>query len=123
MSDELLEKKLDGLKGEEILVVMDDDFLFLGELEEFDENTLVLKKVFQAPSKDVDWENISSDSKIRQKNDGEKKVGFMNWSEVNLEEVYIRTEHVTRIWSWIKRKKRDEPIKGRRPIYYEKEYL
>jgi len=117
MSEGLLEKKLDGLLGEDILVVMDDDIVSLGVLEEFDAKTLVLKKVFQAPSKKIDWKRISSTSK-------NKKVGFMDWSEVNLEEVYVMIEHVTRIWKWGKMKKvKKTDGKVERPIYYEKEYL
>ena len=117
MSEGLLEKKLDELLGEEILVVMDDDIVSLGMLEEFDAETLVLKKVFQAPSKKIDWKRVRSTSK-------DKKVGFMNWSEVNLEEVYVMIEHVTRIWKWGKMKKvKKTDGKVKKPIYYEKEYL
>ncbi|MFW5898224.1 MAG: hypothetical protein ACOCT7_00050 [Candidatus Saliniplasma sp.] len=125
MSDGLLENKLDRLLGDDVLVVMDDDFLFLGILDEFDSRTLVLKKVLQAPSKQVDWKNISPNSKTMRDGGREgKKVGFMNWSEVNLEEVYVLMEHVTRIWNWGKKKKVEKTDgKVRRPIYYEKEYL
>ncbi len=123
MSSGLLEKKLERLKGHDILVAMDDDLLFLGSLEEFDEKILVLKEVLQAPTKEVDWKNISPESKVI-KNGGSEKVGFMNWSEVNLEEVYVMMEHITRIWRWGRKKKvKESDGKIRRPIYYEKEYL
>lgn len=117
MTDGLLKNKLDGLLGKEILVVMDDDIVSLGMLEEFDEKILVLKNVYQAPSKKIDWKRVRSTSK-------EKKVGFMDWSEVNLEEVYVMIEHITRIWKWGKMKKvKKTDGKVKKPIYYEKEYL
>lgn len=128
MLDGLLEKKLDGLKTKDILVVMDDGLGFLGELEEYDKNTLVLKKVLQSQFKDIDWKDISPKnwgSKGEEKKG--KRAGFVNWTELNLEEVYIRTDHVSRIWPWIKKEKipeKAEEEEGRtRPIYYEKEYL
>ncbi|MFP4001063.1 MAG: hypothetical protein ACLFU5_04095, partial [Thermoplasmata archaeon] len=59
MSVELLEKKLSGLKNEDILVMMDDGLGFVGELKEYDRNILVLKKVLQSKFKDIDWKEIS----------------------------------------------------------------
>ncbi|MEF8832589.1 MAG: hypothetical protein V5A66_03615 [Candidatus Thermoplasmatota archaeon] len=129
MLEGLLGKKLDGLKNEDILVVMDDGLGFLGELKEFDKKTLVLKKVLQSNFEEIDWKQISVDSKkFREKRQNDKKVGFANWSHVNLEEVYIRTDHISRIWPWIKKEKIPEGLEGeteeeKRPIYFEEDYL
>lgn len=120
MLDGLMEKKLDACLGEDILVVMDDGLGFLGELQEYDKKTLVLKKVLQSQFDQIDWQQLSTDSKnVRGK---DKKIGYANWTSVNLKEVYVRIEHVTRIWPWIG-KVEAESKQGARPIYYEKEYL
>lgn len=126
MLDGLLEKKLSGLEHEDVLVVMDDGLGFLGELEDYDKNTLVLGKVLQSRFKDIDWKDIPSHPRERQEETGDKKAGFANWAEVNLEEVYIRTEHVSRVWPWVKKEeipREAEEDERTRPIYYEKEYL
>jgi len=119
--DELLEKKLKGLTNEHILVVMDDGIGFLGELIEFDSKTLVLRKVYQAPCKEIDWKEVSSESdKVKRQIEDGKKVGYIDWTKVNLEEVYIRIEHTSRIWRWPSSEKK-APTKdvreGRRPVY------
>jgi|GEM_PF-710139 len=122
MLDELLEKKLKGLKNEDVLVVMDDGLAFLGELDEFDRNTLVLKKVYQAPAKRIDWKEFDSKSDdVRKHMADDRKVGFIDWTNINLEEVYIRIEHTTRIWKWSGKEKEEQPSKGyreaKRPVY------
>lgn len=123
MFDGLLEKKLDELIGKDILVIMDDGLGFLGELQEYDKKTLVLKKVLQSQFDDIDWKDIPSTSKdVRKRDNKDKKLGFANWCRVNLKEVYIRIEHVTRIWPWVGKVK-GKTKEGKRPIYYEKEYL
>lgn len=123
MLDDLLEKKLDDLIGKDILVVMDDGLGFLGELEEYDKKTLVLGKVLQTQFDDIDWKDIPTNSKnVRKRDTKEKKVGFANWTRVNLQEVYVRVEHITRIWPW-KGKVEGETKEGKRAIYYEKEYM
>ncbi len=129
MLDGLLEKKLSRLKNKDILVVMDDGLGFLGKLEDYDKNTLILKKVLQSQFEDIDWKDISPGArKRRSENQGEQRAGFVNWTKVNLEEVYVRTDHVSRIWPWIKKEKIPEHADVEehdrtRPIYYEKEYL
>ncbi len=123
MLDGLLERKLDNLTGKDILVIMDDGLGFLGELKEYDKKTLVLEKVLQSQFDEIDWKEIPTESKSMRKRDKEdKKMGFANWSRVNLKEVYVRIEHVTRIWPWIS-KVDGETKEGKRPIYYEKEYM
>jgi len=129
MLEGLLGKKLNGLKDEDILVVMDDGLGFLGELKEFDKKTLVLRKVLQSSFEEIDWKEISFGSKkFRKKRQSDKKAGFANWTRVNLKEVYIRTDHISRIWPWIKKKKMPEGVEEdaegeQRPIYFEEDYL
>ena len=123
MLDGLMEKKLDACIGKDILVVMDDGLGFLGELQEYDKKTMVLTKVLQSKFDEIDWKKISSKSKgFRNRDNKDKKIGYANWTRVNLKEVYVRVEHVTRIWPWIGKVK-GESKEGTRPIYYEKEYM
>lgn len=123
MLDGLMEKKLDACIGKDILVVMDDGLGFLGELQEYDKKTMVLTKVLQSQFDEIDWKKISSNSRnVRNRDSEEKKIGYANWTRVNLKEVYIRIAHVTRIWPWIG-KVEGESKEKTRPIYYEKEYL
>ncbi|MFW5946559.1 MAG: hypothetical protein ACOCSJ_03315 [Candidatus Natronoplasma sp.] len=122
MLDELLEKKLKGLKNEDILVVMDDGLAFMGKLEDFDAKTLVLKEVYQAPAKRIDWKELSSKSDdVREHIDDDRKVGFIDWTKVNLEEAYVRVEHISRIWKWKKAEKEEQTQKdfrkAKRPVY------
>ena len=122
MLDELLEKKLKDLKDDDILVVMDDGLAFLGELVQFDKNTLILKDVYQAPAKQIDWKRMPSESdEVREQMDENREFGFIDWTHINLEEVYIRIDHVSRIWRWFKEKQKKEVKKefrrAKRPVY------
>ncbi len=118
MIGDLLEKKLKDLEGEEILVVMDDGLAFLGKLIDHDTSTLVLKSVQQAPSKKIRWEEFPDEK--------DKIIGYIDWTDINLEEVYVRTEHVLRIWRWEKKLKaesREQEKGGQIPIYTREETL
>lgn len=120
--DELLEKKLKELKNEDILVVMDDGLGFLGELEEFDRKTLVLKDVYQAPAKKIDWKELDHNSgEVREHMEDSRKVGFVDWTKINLEEVYISVAHTSRIWRWSEKEsgesQRRDFRRSKRPVY------
>ncbi|MFO7990816.1 MAG: hypothetical protein R6U61_00800 [Thermoplasmata archaeon] len=103
MLDTLLEKKLKALIEKGILVVMDDGLAFVGTLTDLDENTIVLRDVFQGSSMDIDWGEISEESSaqdFKDKIESDAKFGFIDWTKIRLKEVYIQVEHVTRIWPW-----------------------
>ncbi|MBS3782575.1 MAG: hypothetical protein KGY66_04765 [Candidatus Thermoplasmatota archaeon] len=121
MLDDLLEKKLKRLKNEDILVVMDDGLAFLGELQDFDTKTLVLRKVYQAPAKKIDWKELPSKSDDVRKDIDDRKVGFIDWTKINLEEVYINISHTTRIWKWTTKGKKGQTKRdfreAKRPVY------
>lgn len=197
MLDELLEKKLKKLVGDDVLLVMDDGLAFLGELKEFDKNTIVLENIYQAPAKEINWKEIPSDSEEARENleekylfslqssdfeeyleegtidpklkdafeevgfyldddaelvkengkwfisesedrdfrievgeeelniyDEKKRVGFIDWTKINLEEVFIRIDHVMRIWRWKeKSKKKSTKKKVREPVYAKDDYF
>ncbi len=104
----LLERELGNLKGKRILIVMDDGLVFFGKLIDFDKETLLLKEVLQASSKEINWKEIEAtdvwglgvqlkelDGKSEKVKD---KVGYVEWIKVDLEKLYIRTDHVIRIW-------------------------
>lgn len=94
MIGDLLEKKLKDHKGKTIIVVMDDGLAFEGRLIEHDESTLILEEVSQTSSKKIKWEDLP------EKQDEKEKVGYLDWTDINLEKVFIRTEHILRIWPW-----------------------
>ena len=119
----LLEKKLKELKDKKILVVMDDGIAFLGTIDEFDKNTLILRDVSQGSATEIDWNDVSEiyEEDIESSKEG-VSVGFINWAYINMEEVYIRVDHISRIWKWHeKERKKKETRKKRsidkRPVY------
>lgn len=119
MLGDLLEKKLKGLKNKKILVVMDDELAFLGDLVEFDSNTMVLKKVYQAPADQIRWKEMPEEEKeIEEKIEKKEMIGYIEWTYINLEEVYICMDHVLRIWHWKGFKDEGtETKKGFSPVY------
>ncbi len=130
MLDTLLEKKLKNLLEKSVLVVMDDGLAFVGTLVDLDENTLILRDIYQGSSMDIDWEDISEESSaqdFKDKVEEDMKFGFINWTKIRLKEVYIQLDHVVRIWPW-------KPASGERatepegyrtpyetPVYYKKD--
>ncbi len=103
MIDSMLEKKLKKLVGGSLVVVMDDGLSFIGTLKEFDKNTLILTDVYQGSSSEINWEEVSEDvdSSVKEKVESKnERYGFVDWTAVHLEEVYIRVDHVSRIWPW-----------------------
>jgi len=103
MMDSLLEKKLKKIMEGSVVVVMDDGMSFIGTLKEFDKETLVLTDVYQGSASEINWEEVSEDNKEDMKEkmkDKSERYGFVDWTAVHLEEVYIRVEHISRIWPW-----------------------
>ncbi len=107
MTEDLLKKELENLKEGRILIVMDDGLSFLGELIDFDSDTLILEEVYQTDAKQINWKKFETsdawgrNSKVKeigQKTDQEDKVGYVEWVEVKLDRLYIRLDHVVRIW-------------------------
>ncbi len=118
MIGDLLTKNLKDLKGKKIIVVMDDGLAFLGNLEDFDGNTLILRDVYQAPSKKIKWKYISDEeTEVKEKIEKKEKVGYIEWTHINLEEVYVRTEHVLRIWHWKYQEDEDFSKTRGSPVY------
>lgn len=127
MIGDLLGKKLKDLTDERILVVMDDGLAFLGDLTEHDSNTLILENVRQAPSKEIKWKG-APEEKTKGEGKEKGKKGYIDWTEINLEEVYIRTEHVLRIWRWEREVEEEEEAprrekSGKQPIYTKEDTL
>ncbi len=117
MVKNLLKDELEDLKEKRILIVMDDGLSFLGELKDFDNDTIILEEVYQTEAKEINWNDFEKNDvwgrKAKVKDIGEKsqqkdKLGYVEWVEVNLDRLYIRLDHVVRIWyeSRLKRKDR-----------------
>lgn len=118
MAGDLLKKELENLKEKRILIVMDDGLSFLGELKDFDSDTLILEDVHQTDAKQINWKDFEMNdtwgrnSKLKEigdKSEKEDKVGYVEWVEVNLDRLYIRIEHVVRIWYESRLKEKDKP--------------
>lgn len=113
MTNGLLEDDLKELKEKRILIVMDDGLGFLGKLIDFDSDTLLLKDIYQAPAKEINWKKIrkihASVGSEKKKKDRKEKTGYVEWIEVNLERLYLRTDHIVRIWYESGLQEVDEP--------------
>ncbi len=115
MLGSLLEKKLKELKGKFILVVMDDGMAFRGKLLDLDKNTLILRDVYETIADEIDWQEIESN----REDVVDKKYGFIYWTKINLEEVYIRVDHISRIWPRETSSGEVKQVTDQRdPIYY-----
>ncbi len=115
MLSSLMEKKLKNLQGKKLIAVMEDGEAFLGKLEDFDKNTIVLSQVCEGPSSKIEWDTLDD----RKKSSEKEGYGFVDWVYVNLEEVYLRIDHISRIWPWEHIKEYNEEVekKKRTPTY------
>ncbi|MFP4000826.1 MAG: hypothetical protein ACOCTN_04045 [Candidatus Natronoplasma sp.] len=115
MLSSLMEKKMKKLRGEVLIAVMDDGEAFLGKLRDFDEDTLILNEVYEGPSSEIKWETLGEEDD----QSPEMGYGFVDWVRVNLEEVYLRVNHVSRIWPWehIEGYEKEPNTKKRRATY------
>ncbi len=128
MIDDLLRSKLKVLEDERILVVMEDGLAFIGVLESYGDNTIVLSEVYQGSSTEINWENIEKDfedvigrrpQELQQKEvEGKKEYGFIDWLSINLDEVYIQSAHVSRIWPWRLAEEDREEGSKKTPVYH-----
>lgn len=116
MLSTLLQKKLKRLKGEKLIVVMDDETAFLGVLQGFDEETIVLTEVCEGPSYEIKWKSLEEGTNGKREGTSEDVAGFVDWVCVNLEEVYLRVDHISRIWPW-KHKTKEGGEEKRAPTY------
>ncbi|MBS3781671.1 MAG: hypothetical protein KGY68_03570 [Candidatus Thermoplasmatota archaeon] len=108
-----MEKRLKKLKGKKLIAVMDDGEAFLGTLIDFDKDTLVLTEVCEGPSSQIEWSSLDDEEP-----QPEEGYGFVDWVCVNLEEVIIRVDHVSRLWPWKHRKEYfEDQSKKRTPTY------
>lgn len=103
------------LKGEKLIAVMEDGEAFLGKLKDFDKDTIILTEVCEGPSSEIRWETLGEKDDSPQEED----YGFVDWVCVNLEEVYLRVSHISRIWPWehVEGYERDVQSKKRTPTY------
>ncbi len=120
----LLEKKLKELQGSTLLVVMDDGTAFAGKLVEFDKTTIVLNNIYQGSASQIDWKEVSPEEKetIKHRIEEEGTYGFVDWTAIALKEVYIRVEHISRIWPWelISEPEEKHTENYERPVYFRK---
>ena len=122
----LLEKKLKDREGEKILVVMDDGLAFLGTLDDFDKYTIVLTDVYQGSATEINWSDVTDvypEEVIEDIESKDTTVGFIDWMYVNMKEVYLRLNHISRIWVWSKRRtEEEEEVEKKEYVYREPVY-
>ncbi|HVL49444.1 MAG TPA: LSM domain-containing protein [Candidatus Thermoplasmatota archaeon] len=101
----LLSKRLQGLVGSQVIVVMSDHRAFRGQLIEFDDQTLVLHDVVEgSPTSAAGWQETTVSAAV--------KETLVTWrgtftqesskqSEiVRLKDAMIQIAHVLRVWHW-----------------------
>lgn len=117
MLSTLMEKKLKKLRDRKLIVVMEDGEAFLGKLKEFDNDTIVLTEVYEGPSSEINWSDLKDNIDDVDRNN--EVHGFVNWVSVNLEQVFLRVDHISRIWPWILTEDTIEKEKApdRAPLY------
>lgn len=124
MIDTLLEKKLKKMKGDVLFIVMDDGVVFSGTLKDFDKQTILMTDVKQASATEIQWKEVGEEELEEEpylKNEEEGKFGYVPWKDVILDEVYIRIEHISRIWPVPHTEKgtEEETAVSHRPLYKE----
>ncbi len=123
MATSLLEEELKDLEDKRIIIVMDDGLGFLGKLKDFDRDTLLLEDVYQSSAKKINWETIEitdiwrkktivKDLSEKKKPNQNDKSGSVEWIKVNLERLYIRMEHILRIWYETELEEKNKPPTG-----------
>ncbi|MEF8832321.1 MAG: hypothetical protein V5A66_02245 [Candidatus Thermoplasmatota archaeon] len=114
MLSSLMEKRLKNLKEGRLIAVMEDGEAFLGKLKEFDKDTIVLTEVCEGPSSKIEWGTLGE-----KEDSSQEDYGFVDWVCVNLEEVYLRVDHISRIWPWehVEEYREDEEGEKRTPVY------
>lgn len=102
----LLSKKLQGLVGQQVIVVMSDHRAFRGELAEFDESTVVLHDVVEGNPTGAGggWEEPTVSTSLREKvvtwrgTFSQENSGGADL--VRLKDAIIQIAHVLRVWAW-----------------------
>ncbi|MBM4248492.1 MAG: hypothetical protein FJ149_03495 [Euryarchaeota archaeon] len=77
-----LKEVLGSVKDRQIIVIMKDGRGFRGRLLRFDDETIVLRDVFETLNQEVD------------------EKGYMFWRRVLHSYLVINTQHVIRVWPW-----------------------
>lgn len=124
MIDTLLEKKLKMMEGDMLFIVMDDGVVFSGTLKDFDKQTILMTDVKQGSATEIKWKDVGEeelDEEPYLKYEEEGKYGYVPWKDVILDEVYIRIEHISRIWPVPQPEKgaQEETAASHRPVYKE----
>jgi len=88
-----LSHELENLVNKEIAITMGDGHAYRGTLSSYDSGTLVLTKVHEASTAEIDWRGEKSPSQ-------EVIKGYIPWRKITLPRVLINVEFVLRIWPW-----------------------
>lgn len=81
--------KLMELKDSKIVVVTTDGMAFRGVLVDLSEDMIVLHDIAETTNQEIEWVEEES-----------VKKGYVIWRKVELPEVIIKMDAVSRIWPW-----------------------
>jgi small nuclear ribonucleoprotein (snRNP)-like protein len=96
-----LTDELKNLVDHEIAIVMNDGMTFRGKLIKYDEETIVIDNVYEAPRGQVDWIKSAD----MQNSGGSTLKGYLQWRKITLPKLLARTDRILRIWPWVKPEK------------------
>jgi len=95
-------KELEELINCEIAIIMNDGQAYRGTLAKFDEDVIVLEKVYETNNEEIDW--VESGGK---KSAPSNIKGYIPWRRVTLPKLIARNEMILRVWPWVIKKDKD----------------
>ena len=92
-------QELEELINEEIAIIMNDGQAYRGTLSKFDEDVIVLEKVYETNNEEIDW--VESGGR---KGSPTNIKGYIPWRRVTLPKLIARNDMILRVWPWIVKK-------------------
>ena len=99
--------ELEELLNNEIAIIMNDGQAYRGILTKFDEDVIVLERVYETNNEEIDW--VESGGR---KGNPTNIKGYIPWRRVTLPKLIARNEMILRIWPWVIKK--DAGKKGKK---------
>jgi small nuclear ribonucleoprotein (snRNP)-like protein len=95
-------QELEELVNSEVAVIMNDGQAYRGILSKFDDEVVVLERVYETSNDEIDW--VESGGK---KGTPANIKGYIPWRRVTLPKLIARTDMILRVWPWVIKK--EEP--------------
>jgi small nuclear ribonucleoprotein (snRNP)-like protein len=88
--------ELESLMNTEIAIIMNDGQAYRGVLAKFDDETMVLEKVYETSNDEIDWVEVNG-----KKGTPTNIKGYIPWRRVTLPKLIARNDMILRIWPWV----------------------